>query len=110
MALVAHGAALYSPGSPGPGLALLPHMDKAVHVALFAVPAYLLRRVTRRWWPVMLLAAHAPVSELVQWRFFEHRSGDVLDLAADACGLALGLLLARWPRSAQIAADDAQRQ
>lgn len=100
IAVVAHLLALYWPGSPDAGPIDVPHLDKAVHVALFAVPAYLARRVTTRWWPIVLLAVHAPLSELIQWRFIGHRSGDPLDLVADFTGLALGVLAARRPRAA----------
>lgn len=93
-ALLVHFAALYLPGSPEAGPDLFPHADKLVHVALFAVPTFLARRVTTAWWPIALIALHAPVSELVQYWLIPHRSGDPLDLAADVVGIALGLGLA----------------
>lgn len=99
LVLVGHLCALYTPGGPEPGFfdLLLPDgSDKAVHVGLFAVPAFLLRRITARWWPILLLALHAPISELIQWRFVPYRSGDPLDLLADVVGLALGVAAAAW--------------
>lgn len=92
VAVVGQLIALYSPGSPDPGIELFPHADKVVHVLLFAVPTALARWCTPRWWPVILLALHAPVSELVQWRLVPLRSGDPWDLVADLAGIALGLL------------------
>lgn len=94
-ALAVHLLALYLPGSPDPGPDLVPHLDKVVHVGLFAVPTFLVRRVTTAWWPVALVVAHAPVSELVQYWLVPYRSGDVLDLVADLVGVALGVWGAR---------------
>lgn len=93
-ALVVHLLALYLPGSPDPGPDVVPHLDKLVHVLLFATPALLICRITSKWWPIVAMAAHAPVSELVQYRLVPHRSGDVWDLVADAVGVILGLGLA----------------
>lgn len=97
--LIGHLYALYKPGGPEPGFLdlLFPAgTDKVVHVALFAVPAFLLRRFWARWWPILLLALHAPVSELIQWRFVPYRSGDPLDLLADVIGIAAGVATAAW--------------
>lgn len=95
-ALAGHLYVLYAPGSPEPSLIDIPGLDKAVHVLLFAVPALLLRLLTPRWWPIVVLALHAPISEFIQWRFVPLRSGDALDLVADLGGLAVGVLAARW--------------
>lgn len=97
-ALVGQLYALYTPGSPDPPLFDVPGLDKAVHVLLFAIPALLLRLLTPRWWPIAVLALHAPVSELIQWRFVSLRSGDAWDLVADLSGLALGVFAARRVR------------
>lgn len=106
-ALIGHFYALYKPGGLGPGLlSLLPEgTDKIIHIGLFAVPAFLLRRITSRWWPVLVLALHAPASELLQWRFVPHRSGDVLDLVADLIGVGLGMGAAAWLRRRQETAE-----
>lgn len=95
LTLVVHLVALYLPGSPEAGPSLVPHLDKLVHVLLFGGPAFLLRRLTTRWWPVALVALHAPASELVQHRLIPHRSGDPWDLVADLVGVALGVWLSR---------------
>lgn len=97
--MVGQVAALYLPGSPEPSSVDIPGLDKVVHVALFAVPAFLLRRLTSAWWPLALLALHAPVSELVQWRFIAYRSGDWWDLVADLVGVALGWAVGRRAES-----------
>lgn len=92
--IVGHLLALYLPGSPEPSSFDVPGLDKIVHVALFAVPAYLIKGLTSASWPLWLLIAHAPISELVQWRVVPYRSGDPLDLLADLVGVALGWWLA----------------
>ncbi|GAB3810753.1 hypothetical protein GCM10028820_00830 [Tessaracoccus terricola] len=93
IAVAVHLLALYTPGSPEPTLPELPvpQLDKLVHVGLFALPAFLARRLTRAWWPVVALLVHAPTSELVQYRFIPHRSGDPADLVADVVGIGLGV-------------------
>ncbi|MDO4785149.1 MAG: VanZ family protein [Propionibacteriaceae bacterium] len=90
VALAGHLLALYLPGDPEPGRWEVPGLDKAVHLALFCIPAYLARRLTGSAWPMAVLLAHAPVSEVVQWGLVPYRSGDVLDLVADVAGVALG--------------------
>ena len=96
MALALQAVALYSPGSSGPPLITIPHIDKVVHGALFAVPAYLIRRLTVSWWPVVALAAHAVVSELIQGAWLPLRAADPLDLLADGVGIGLGVWAATW--------------
>lgn len=95
VALLGHVVALYLPGSAGSGIELFPHVDKVVHVFLFGVPAFLLRRLTTAWWPIALLIVHAPVSEAVQHLWIPYRSGDPWDLVADLVGIALGAVLAQ---------------
>ncbi len=71
--------------------------DKVVHVLVFAVPAMLVRRLLpHQIWPVLMLAAHAPVSELVQHLLLPGRSGDGGDAVTDLAGIALGVAAARW--------------
>lgn len=93
--LVVHAVALYLPGSAisGPS-SLPPGSDKVVHFLLFAAPAFLIRRITSRWWPIGLLALHAPVSEVIQWGLVPHRSGDPFDVVADLLGIIAGVWLA----------------
>jgi hypothetical protein len=93
-AVAVHLLALYWPGSPDGSLELpwLPGLDKLVHLVLFASVVYLLGRWTGRVALVAtLFAAHAVVSELVQWRFVPYRDGDVLDALADLLGIALAV-------------------
>lgn len=94
LVLLVHLLALYLPGSPEAGPVGIPHADKLVHVLLFAAPTYLVRRLTSAWWPVALIALHAPVSELIQYWLIPYRSGDPLDLVADAVGIGLGVWVA----------------
>lgn len=94
--LAAHLFTLYAQGSPEPGIRQWPYIDKVVHVVAFAVPAFLVRRISPAWWPVVLLVLHAPVSELIQHHFIPYRSGDVGDAVADLIGVGLGVLAAGW--------------
>jgi len=91
VALVGQLIALYAPEAPGgPQIA---GFDKIVHVSVFAVPALaaLMAGISP---PLALgiLAAHAPVSELIQHLALSQRSGDVVDIAADFAGVAIGWL------------------
>lgn len=92
--------ALYLPGGPNQPLELpfVPGADKVVHALLFAVPVYLLGRLTGRIGVVAVgFAVHAVLSEVVQGRVIPYRDADPWDAAADLVGIALavGLLLLR---------------
>lgn len=91
-AVVAHLLALYGPavGIEGP----VSWTDKVVHVLLFAAPTYAVGLALRVVTPaVLLFAAHAPVSELVQHTLLPNRSGDVWDAVFDLVGVALAAAL-----------------
>lgn len=92
VAVTVHLLALYWPRVEIDGLPR--DSDKVVHVLLFAVPAYLGVLALGRWWPVLVLAVHAPVSELLQARLLPGRSGTAADAAADLAGVGLAALLA----------------
>ena len=98
LAVAVQLVAVYLPGSPDGGLELpwLPGADKLVHALIFAIPVYLLARLTRRVGLVAgVFALHAVVSELVQWRFIPYRDGDVWDVVADLVGIGLAVLAVR---------------
>lgn len=68
--------------------------DKVVHLAVFAVPTWLVGRVTRRVvLTVAIFLVHAPVSELVQHHLLPARTGDVWDVLLDVVGVAVGAAL-----------------
>ncbi len=93
LALAVHLVALYWPGSAEAGLDI-PGADKVAHVLLFGVPVWLVGRLTGRIWLVAgIFALHAVVSELIQYWFLPHRSGDPLDLLADLLGIAAAVWL-----------------
>ncbi|MCA1781214.1 MAG: VanZ family protein [Dermatophilaceae bacterium] len=81
--------------TPDPSQAVsIPHADKVVHAVVFAVPAAVgvLARL-RPWLVGLVLAVHAPVSELVQYLWLPARSGELGDIVADWVGVALGLAI-----------------
>ena len=84
---------LFAPS--GDGAAPFPQADKVVHLTLFALLAG-----TARWrfGPALVVlavvAAYAPLSEVVQALALPHRDGDWHDAAADLAGVVLGWLLA----------------
>ena len=104
---------LYAPSAPSVG-ASIPHMDKLVHAAVFALATYTLAVAgVPLGWVVGLMAAHAVVSELVQHRLLADRAGDPADVAADLVGVAIGVLLVRIrrrPRRASPRWDDRSRR
>jgi hypothetical protein len=85
-------AIVYAPSAPG-GPAL-PHVDKLVHLIVFALVAWSgrLAGLDMRWL-LPLLAAHAVASELVQHYLLPDRSGDPWDVLADCLGVAIGAVL-----------------
>lgn len=89
--LVLQLVVLYAPDAPGPP-SPIPHVDKAVHAGVFALPVLVAAVGRPGWWPrvAALLAVHAPVSEVIQHTLLEHRSGDPWDVVADLAGVALG--------------------
>ena len=90
--LVVHLAALYWPrvAVDGP----VTWSDKAVHVALFALPAAAgLLAGLRRVLVIVPLALHAPLSEVLQHTALPNRSGDLADTVADLAGVVLGATL-----------------
>jgi len=94
---------VYAPDSPAqPTFA---GEDKIVHALLFGVPVAIAwaARLRPRFVTVVL-ALHAPVSELVQHFVLPHRSGDVWDAVADLVGLLLGVLVGQAvaPRFARV--------
>jgi VanZ family protein len=92
VAVVVHLSVLYL-YVPGPwAVVTVPHADKAVHAVIFALPALL--GVLAGWRPrlvALVLAVHAPLSELVQHLWLPGRSGDPWDVLADWAGIAIGV-------------------
>ncbi|WP_404381584.1 VanZ family protein [Knoellia locipacati] len=84
---------VYAPS--GGGAAPFPYFDKLVHAGVFALPVFLGLLARLPLLPVAaVMAAHAPVSELVQAMLLPQRSGDPWDVVADLVGVGLGVLAA----------------
>jgi VanZ family protein len=94
IALAVQVWSVYAPNSPAqPTFA---DEDKIAHALLFGVPVAIAWASRLR--PRVLtaiIAAHAPVSELVQHYVLPHRSGDVWDAVADLVGVLIGVLAGR---------------
>ncbi|MEP7016502.1 MAG: VanZ family protein [Actinomycetota bacterium] len=89
---------LYAPSAPaGPPVN---GFDKVVHLFIFAAPVFAALMVgIRARWALVILALHAPISELIQHFVLSHRSGDVFDAIADLSGVLLGgLAYVVWNR------------
>lgn len=93
--LLAQFVVLYAPRVPSAGGGV-PGLDKAVHLVVFAAVALtgLLSALPERWL-IPLLLAHAAVSEAIQHLMLPDRSGDAVDVLANAAGVLLGWALAR---------------
>lgn len=90
--VLVHLAALYWPRME---LGAVPvDSDKLAHAVLFAAPAFVGTVAWRSWWPAVVLAIHAPVSEYLQAAFLPARSGTVGDVFADLAGVAVGTVAA----------------
>ena len=103
-ALVVHFYGLYRPDAPPPS-PWLPLSDKLKHAVGFALPLLLIlltlavraRSRTRRlaaapvWVAAGLFLVHAVVSEVIQGVAYPSRTGDPLDVLADAVGVMLGV-------------------
>lgn len=96
---------LFAPRAPSVSTGGLP-VDKVVHLLVFAWPTVALIRLgLPRRWVVLGMAAWAPLSELVQWRLLDQRSGNPLDVVADLLGVSVGIWLARSPRGGDTRPD-----
>ena len=80
---------LYAPRAPaGPPVN---GFDKVIHLSIFAAPVFAALMVgIRARWVLVVLALHAPISELIQHFALAQRSGDVSDAIADLCGVLIG--------------------
>ncbi|MFC7618829.1 VanZ family protein [Microlunatus sp. GCM10028923] len=90
--------ALYRPAGP-PTPDVIPHLDKAGHLVIFALPVLLIMlwRAARRGdrpgfgaAVIAIFAGHAVLSEILQGALLPQRSGDPLDVVADLLGIAIG--------------------
>lgn len=97
VAVAVHLAVLYWPSAGGQGL--LPHLDKVVHLTVFAAVAFTGRLAGVPWRVLaVLLVLHAGVSEVLQGAVLPERAADPWDVVADLAGTALGLAAPTWLR------------
>ena len=100
---------LYRPMGP-PTDPAIPGLDKIGHLTVFALPVFLILRsqattaiprMSARLFSVLVVivfAAHAVLSEILQATLYAHRTGDPLDSVADVVGVSLGYLAFRLSR------------
>ncbi|MFQ3649340.1 MAG: VanZ family protein [Gemmataceae bacterium] len=78
---------------------------KALHLGVYFLLAYLAAYLPRRtaWWAI--LAVHAALTELGQ-QFLPGRTGTLLDVMINLCGVLIGLLLGARLAAVTIAPTD----
>ena len=95
LAVLAQLVVLYAPGT-AVGFFAVPHVDKVVHVVVFAAVVLAGRRMGLPLWPLAAVSVvQAVMSEIVQDALVPARSGDPLDMVADLAGITLGILVSR---------------
>jgi len=93
VACLIHLYGVYSPHQANSDVQF-PYADKVAHLALFGSVAYLgLRSGVPARWLLLVVAANAVVSEVVQYYWLPFRSSDPFDALADLAGMALGAWL-----------------
>lgn len=89
---------LYAPRAPGPGG--VAHLDKLVHLVVFAAVVWTGRRVGISALVLgAVLGGHAVVSEVLQATALGERTGEIGDVVADLAGVGLGLVVPTGRRS-----------
>lgn len=106
LALGVQFAVLYAPRAPAFDSGGIP-VDKLVHIAVFALPTIaLIGAGAPRGWVIGLMAAHAPLSEVVQGALLADRSAEGADVLADLAGVALGAFVSRrWVPNGEVVVD-----
>ena len=77
---------------PGAGEALIPHLDKLVHLFLYLVLGFLLSRYRfSKGFGLLWGLVLGGMIEVLQGCLTTYRSADILDFCCDVAGLVLGL-------------------
>jgi VanZ family protein len=97
------------PGDDSTGIFIflqkIPHLDKLVHFAIFAIYSFLLAGCRHSddtslaytvIYSFLLAFCYAALTEIIQWQFIPGRIGDPADFAADLGGVVFGLVMALW--------------
>ncbi len=85
----------------------IPNMDKYVHAVMYFVLSFTIslnlyqeytkyKSMTMVMWAVVIPILFGGLIEVMQDKFTVSRTGDALDLVADAIGAILGYLFASW--------------
>ena len=85
----------------------IPNMDKYVHAVMYFVLSFTIslnlyqeytkyKSMTMMMWAVVIPILFGGLIEVMQDKFTVSRTGDALDLLADAIGAILGYLFASW--------------
>jgi VanZ family protein len=69
-------------------------LRKAAHITEYAILGALLLRALGRWQPALLIGIAYAITDEIHQHFVRGRHSSPFDVAFDACGLALGLLVA----------------
>lgn len=99
-AVALQAAVLFAPRAPSVDTGGLP-IDKVVHFGVFAAATAAVIWAGGGTRPtVAIMAAYAPVSEIIQAWAYPQRSGEIADVIADLLGVAAGAWIGVRARSA----------
>ena len=84
-------------------------LRKGAHITEYAILGALLLRAVGRWQPALLLGIAYAATDEIHQHFVQGRHSSPFDVAFDACGLALGLLIALSVQSTRARAEELRR-
>ena len=84
-------------------------LRKGAHLTEYAILGALLFRALGRWQPALLIGIAYAVTDEVHQHFVHGRHSSPFDVAFDACGLAIGLLVALSVQSNRARAEELRR-
>jgi hypothetical protein len=84
-------------------------LRKGAHITEYAILGALLLRAVGRWQPALLLGIAYAATDEIHQHFVQGRHSSPFDVAFDACGLALGLLVTLSVQSNRARAEELRR-